>query len=63
MRPLFKAASLKAARDELSKAIDIIERIRWGGQDLGIQIGDKGGRHVGEPEYTNRHAIPNFDTA
>jgi hypothetical protein len=29
MRPLFQAASLKAAREELSKAIAIIERTKW----------------------------------
>jgi hypothetical protein len=28
-RPLFRAASLKAAREELSRAIAIIERTRW----------------------------------
>jgi hypothetical protein len=30
MRPIFRAASLKAAREELSKAIAIIERTKWG---------------------------------
>jgi hypothetical protein len=29
MRPLFQAASLKAAREELSKAIAIIESTKW----------------------------------
>jgi hypothetical protein len=29
MHPLFQAASLKAAREELSKAIAIIERMKW----------------------------------
>jgi hypothetical protein len=29
MRPRFQAASLKAAREELSKAIAIIERTEW----------------------------------
>jgi hypothetical protein len=29
MRPLFQAASLKAAREEFSKAIAIIERTKW----------------------------------
>jgi hypothetical protein len=29
MRPSFQAASLKAAREELSKAIAIIERTKW----------------------------------
>ena len=32
MRPLFQAASLKVAREELSKAIAIIERTKWGSQ-------------------------------
>jgi hypothetical protein len=29
MRPLFQAAALTAAREELSKAIAIIERTKW----------------------------------
>jgi hypothetical protein len=29
MRPVFQAASLKVAREELSKAIAIIERTKW----------------------------------
>jgi hypothetical protein len=29
MRPLFQAASLKAAREELSKAVAIIESTNW----------------------------------
>jgi hypothetical protein len=29
MKPVFQAAALKAAREELSKAIAIIERTKW----------------------------------
>ena len=29
MKPMFQAAALKAAREELSKAIAIIERTKW----------------------------------
>jgi hypothetical protein len=29
MKPVFQAAALKAAREELSKTIAIIERTRW----------------------------------
>ena len=32
MRRLFQAASLKVAREELSKAIAIIDRTKWGEQ-------------------------------
>jgi hypothetical protein len=29
MKPIFQAAALKASREELSKAIAIIERTKW----------------------------------